>query len=171
MDYEILQDAVVTRLQPFEAAGVEVVRLPEKESERKQNLPTKAKFTVIYAGSEYGGADSTSYVSQDEKIFIQILIESTFLYGAGGVYKLASLIKQALTGFKAQGTKPFQVTKHHSIGEPDAEKKNNMWQYQVIFQTTAPHVEDFTEDIGALITQIKFIDEDGENFIVPASES
>ena len=172
MNYELLQDAFVARLQPFMTAGVAtVVRLPETESERTRNLPTKVRFTIIYAGSEYSDVNSAGYISQDEKVFIQILIESTFLYGSNGVYAMASLLKKALTGFKAQGTTKFQVAKHHTIGQPDAEKKDNMWQYSVVFQATAVHVEDFTEDLSVILRQITYVDKPGdETTIVPPAE-
>lgn len=168
MDYEVLQDAFVTRLQPFLSVGITAVRLPENEAERKRPKPTDVKFTVIYAGSEYGSPDSTAQISQEEKVFIQILIESTFLYGPKGVYALASLLKKVFTGFKPQGCKRFQVSKHHTIGQPDAEKKDNMWQYQVIFQSTSVHVEDYTEDLTPLLKKITFIDvPGGETNVVP----
>lgn len=172
MDYELLQNAVVTRLQPFMTAGIAtVVRLPQTESERTQTLPTKVKFTVIYAGSEYSEVNSTGYISQDEKVFIQILIESTFLYGNTGVYAMASLLKKALTGFKTQGTKKFQVAKHHTIGQPDAEKKDNMWHYSVVFQTMSLHVEDYTEDLSVILKQITYVDKPGdETTVVPPAE-
>jgi Gp37 protein len=171
MNYELLQDAVVARLQPFTTVGVSVIRLPETEGEKTTLVPTKARFTVIYAGSEYSEVNSTGYVSQDEKVFIQILIESTFLYGNKGIYALASVLKKALTGFKAQGTSKFQVTKHHTIGQPDAEKVNNMWQYSVVFQTIAPHVEDFAEDLSLILEKITYIDSpDGDTTVVPPED-
>ena len=158
MNYELLQDAVVTRLEPFTTADITVERLPEKESDKAPVTATKARFTVIYAGSEYGSINSTGQVSQEEKIFISVLIESTFLYGARGVYSLVSAVKSALTGFKAQGTNQFSVVKHHTTAPPEAVKQNNMWQYQVIFQTTAPHVQVFDEDLTLLIQRITLND-------------
>ena len=71
---------------------------------------------------------------------------------------MASILKKALAGFKAEGTTKFQVSKHHTIGQPDAEKKDNIWQYQVIFQASAKSVEDYEEDLTVLLKQIKFID-------------
>jgi hypothetical protein len=171
MNYELLQNAIVSRLEPFTTAGISVVRLPQTESERTQTVPTKVKFTVIYAGSEYSEVNSTGYISQDEKIFIQILIESTFLYGNTGVYAMASLLKKALTGFKAQGTTKFQVAKHHTIGQPDAEKKDNMWHYSVVFQAMSVHVEDYTEDLSVILKQITYVDKPGdETTIVPPTD-
>jgi len=171
MNYELLQNAIVSRLQPFTTAGISVVRLPQTESERTQTIPTKVNFTVIYAGSEYSEVNSTGHISQDEKIFIQILIESTFLYGNTGVYAMASLLKKALTGFKAQGTTKFQVAKHHTIGQPDAEKKDNMWHYSVVFQAMSVHVEDYTEDLSVILKQITYVDKPGdETTIVPPTE-
>lgn len=170
MNYELLQDAVVTRLTPFTSAGVTVERLPEKESEKQQVTATKARFTVIYAGSEYGSVNSTGQVSQEEKIFISVLIESTFLYGVKGVYALTSLVKLALTGFKAQGSNQFQVVKHHSTAPPEAVKLNNMWSYQVIFQTTAPHVQNFEEDISILVQRIT-LNDGNEKVEIPPAEN
>lgn len=167
MNYETLEDEIVARLLPFMTVGVTVEKIPELEADRLKPLPTKAKFTVIYAGSEYGNALSTAQISQEEKIFIQILIESTFLRGSLGVYNLASVLKKALTGFMPSGCRRIQVTKHHTIGGENAEKINNMWNYNVIFQTTALHVEDFTEDLTLLLEKITLIDQpDGEINII-----
>lgn len=170
MNYELLEDQVVARLQPFTTIGIQVERLPETESQKKQVNPGNARFTVIYAGSEYEAVNSTAQVSQTEKIFIQVLIESTFLRGNKGIYSLTSALKKALIGFRPQGITRLQVSKHHTIGQPDAEKKNNMWNYQVIFQGNALSVEDFTEDLGPLLKKITY--EDGnENFTVPFPDS
>ena len=103
MDYENLETEIVARLSPFLTVGITVEKLPELEADRKVPLPTKAKFTVIYAGSEYASPLSTAQISQEEKIFIQVLIESTFLRGNLGVYNLASVLKKALTGFQPSG--------------------------------------------------------------------
>ena len=166
MNYELLEDEVVARLQPFTTVGITVEKLPETESQRKQVNPSKARFTVIYAGSEYEGANSTAQISQVEKVFVQVLIESTFLRGNRGIYALASILKKALTGFRPQNITRLQVSKHHTIGQPDAEKINNMWNYQIIFQGNSLHVEDFTEDICPLLEKITYKD-GSESFEVP----
>ncbi len=171
MNYENLENEIVARLSPFMTVGITVERIPELESERQKPLPTKAKFTVIYAGSEYGNAMSTAQISQEEKIFIQILIESTFLRGNFGVYNLASVLKKALTGFQPSGCRRIQVTKHHTIGSENAEKINNQWNYNVIFQTTSLHVEDFTEDLTLILQKITLVDQpDGEINIIEITE-
>jgi len=66
----------------------------------------------------------------------------------------------------------LQVSKHHTIGQPDAEKRNNMWQYQVIFQGTNLHVEEYDQG-DAWITLLKKITYlDGEDTtVVPPEES
>lgn len=167
MNYENLETEIVDRLTPFLTVGITVEKLPELESERLKPLPTKARFTVIYAGSEYGSSLSTAQISQEEKIFIQILIESTFLRGTMGAYNLASILKKALTGFKPSGCRRIQVTKHHTIGGENAEKINNLWNYNVIFQTTALHVEDFEDDLTLILQKITLIDKpDGEINII-----
>jgi hypothetical protein len=168
MNYELLEDEVVTRLQPFSTVGITIERLPQTESERKQVNPADARFTVIYAGSEYEGTNSTAQIVQNEKVFVQVLIESTFLRGPRGIYTLASVLKKALTGFRPQNLTRLQVSKHHTIGSPEAVKKDNMWQYQVIFQGTNLHVEDFTEDISVLVQKITY-ENGSDTFDVPFS--
>jgi len=171
MDYESLQDKIVARLQPFVVAGLDVVRLPENDAEFSLVKPRKAKFTVIYAGSEYGKTLSTAEISQDEEIFFQILIESSFLYGPLGVYALVSLLKKALTGYKPEGCKRIQVSKHHTIGNPEATRSNNMWQYNAVFSTSTVHVQESEEEVTALLKKITFIDvPDGEINVVPEIE-
>lgn len=172
MNYEALEDEIVERLQPFAEAGVSVERLPETEAEKTELGTGEARMTVIYAGSEYEGTKSTAQVSQDEKIFIQILIESTFLRGPKGIYTLTEILKKALTDFRPQRISKLQVSKHHTIGQPDAEKRNNMWQYQVIFQGTSVHVEEYDQG-DAWITLLKKITySDGEDTtVVPPEES
>jgi len=156
MNYEALQDEIVAKLQPFSDVGITVERLPEVESEKTKVLPTKARFTVIYAGSEYDVTNSTGNIAQNEKIFVQILVESTFLYGEIGIYNLISLLKKALVGFKPQNTNGLQLSKHHTIGSPGAEKINNMWQYQVIFQCNGFNIEDFTEEYIGILKKITY---------------
>lgn len=171
MNYEIFEDEIITQLLPMATAGVVIEKLPELESDRSKPLPTKGKITLIYAGSEYGNSLSTSQISQEEKIFIQFLIESTFLRGVVGIYSLVSLLKKHLTGFQPSGCRRIQVTKHHTIGGENAEKINNMWNYNVIFQTTSVHVEAFTEDLSLILKKITTIDEpDGEINVIEIPE-
>ena len=167
MNYETLETEIVTRLSFMNTADILVEKLPELEADRSKPLPTKAKITVIYAGSEYGNSMSTSQVSQEEKLFIQILIESTFLRGAIGIYNLTSVIKSALIGFRPTFCKAIQVTKHHTIGGEESSKINNMWNYNLIFQTTAFDIENFIEDPYVLLKKITLIDQpDGEVTII-----
>jgi len=49
MNYENLETEIVARLTPFATVGIAVEKLPELEANRSKPLPTKAKFTVIYA--------------------------------------------------------------------------------------------------------------------------
>lgn len=168
MNYELLETEIVERLLPFAIAGITVKALPETEAENSssKNLPTKATFTVIYAGSEYPSLNSTYQVSQTENVFVSILIESTFLRGSLGIYNLISVLKKALLGFKPTDCQKITVVKHHTIGTPEAQKINNMWNYQVIFQTTSVCVEDFEEDLSIILKKITLVD-GNENTVIP----
>ena len=169
MNYETLENEIRDRLQPFTTVGIDVVVLPETEAERKRPHQTNARFTVIYSGSEYDLTMSTSSSNNNEKIFVTVLVESSFLRGAKGVYSLVSIIKKALSGFKPTGCQKLQPLKHHTIGQPEAENKDNMWNYQVVFQTTTLSVEDFTESLTPLLEKLTF-KEPGETFTVPPTE-
>lgn len=171
MNYETLQNEIITRLQPFTTVGVSVVRLPENNDELTRVVPKNAKLTVIYAGSEYGKTLSVGKIAQDEEIFMQILIESSSLYGSLGVYNLILLVKKALTGFSPSGCKPMQAVRNHTIGSPEAHRIESMWQYNVVFSTTGFHIDDFTEDLSNILKKITYVDiPDGETTIVPPEE-
>lgn len=165
MNYEALEDSIVTRLSPFATVGVTVARLPENEEERKRALPQKAKFTVIYSGSEYEASSSSSINRNQEKIFVSVLIESSVLRGTIGIYNLVSVLKKALSGFKPAGCRQLELVKHHSMSGDDLVKRDNMWEYLVVFQTNTVHVEDFTEDMSVLISQITLLDGDDTTII------
>jgi len=171
MNYELIEQQICSRLQPFAIVGVDVIVMPELEADRKRPVPTKAQFTVIYSCSEYGNVNSTAQINQNEDLYFTVLIESTFLRGAMGVYSLLNTLRKAIVGFKPTGCLRIQAVKHHTIGSPDAQKIDNMWQDQAVFKTSTLLVEDYTEDVTALVTRIKFIDQpDGETMIVPPTE-
>lgn len=169
MNYEVLEQQIFDKLSPMgSVSGITVVKMPESEQERRNPYPGNARITVIYAGSEYPDTISTSQVSQSEKIFIQILVESIYLRGPQGVYSLISVIKSLLIGFSPSFCKRIQVLKHHTIGGDDAEKINGTWNYNIVFQTEGVTVENFTEDLTVLLKKITLIDRpDGETNIIP----
>lgn len=166
MNYENLEIQFENRLSILTQVGIVVQRLPEIESERNRPLPSKAGITIIYAGSEYGLPNSTAQVRQEEKIFMQILIESTFLRGPQGVYNLISVIKDLIVGFAPPFCTRFQVVKHHTIGGEEAQKINNMWSYNIIFQSTGIAVENFIEDTSIILKRITLIDVPGGDVTV-----
>ena len=165
MNYETLELEILARILPINTvnSNIAVAIMPEVAADRSRPLPTKAKVTIIYAGSEYSLVNSTSYVKQDEKIFIQLLIESTFLRGTEGVYNIIEALKTLLVGYRPTYCMPLQMVKHHTIGGEDAEKINNMWAYNMILQTNgAITVENFEEEfITNALKKITFVDVPG----------
>lgn len=168
MNYELSIGNIVDRLQPFTEAKITVRRMPEKESENTDIEGDAARFTVIYAGSEYEEAQSTGHISQEENIFFQIMVESGFLYGPRGVYNLADVLRKSLIGFKPAGFlyPGLQVSKHFTIGSPEAVKVNNMWRYQVIFKGKTLAVENFAEDLTPLLKKIT-LNDGAEQIVIP----
>lgn len=168
MNYEQLEIEIANRLAPFATVGVNVIRTPEVQIEQKRPEPGKAQFTVMYAGSEYGNVQSTAQISQEESVFIAVLIESNVLRGVKGIYSLLSVIKSALVGFKPTGCHRLQAVKHHMIGSPEVILKDGIWQFQAVFKTTTLTVENFTEDLSVILRKITLIDDsDDETNVIP----
>lgn len=168
MNYELLENEVVNRLAPFATVGVDVVKTPELETERRLPILGNGQFTVMYAGSEYQEVQSTAQVSQMETVFLAVLVESSLLRGPKGVYNLVSVLKKALIGFKPNSCHRLQAVKHHTLGSPEAFRKDNVWQYQAVFKTTTLTVEDYTEDLSVLLKKVTLIDRpDGETTVIP----
>lgn len=169
MNYAQLESEVATRLAPFATIGVSVTKTPERDTERQLPAIGKAQFTVMYAGSEYAEVNSTAQVSQFETVFVAVLIESNHLRDKStSIYTLLPILKTALVGFKPYGCHRLQVVKHHTLGSPEAVRKEDVWQYQVVFKTTTVTVEDYTEDLTLLLKKITLIDSpDGETTVIP----
>lgn len=168
MNYEQLETEIVVRLAPFATVGVNVIKTPEVEIERKRPEPQKAQFTVMYAGSEYENVQSTAQVSQMESVFVAVLVESNLLRGQRGVYNLVKVLKEALIGFKPSNCHRLQAVKHHILGSPEAVLKDNIWQLQAVFKTTSLAVEAYTEDLSVILKKITLIDvPGGETTVIP----
>jgi hypothetical protein len=165
MDYEVLENEIITRLSPLASSDLQIVGLPENEAEKSRPLPTKAKFTIIYAGSEYDKSTSTGQNRNSENVFLTILIESTFLRGNLGVYNLLRVLKLALSGYSPSNCKKLEIVKHHSIGSDPIKKNGNLWEYQIVFQTSGLHVENFIEDVSILVSQIT-LKENGDDTVI-----
>lgn len=174
MNYETLENQVYEKILPMGLVpGISIRKMPESEAEKKRPIPGNAQLTVIYAGSEYPETISTSQVSQEETVFIQVLIESSFLRGPQGIYNLLSVLKNFLVGFRPSFCLGMQVVRHHTIGGEEAEKINNLWNYNVIFKAkSAMTVTDFTEDLSVILKKITLIDKPGdETTIIPNPEN
>lgn len=166
MDYELLESEIVSRLSPLASSNLSIISLPEIEAEKSRPLPAKAQYTVIYAGSEYEKSSSTGQNRNVENVFVTILIESTFLRGPLGVYNLTRVLKLALSGYSPSNCQRLEIAKHHSIGSDPVKKNGNMWEYQIVFQTTALHLENFIEDVSVLVTQITLKGGNNDNTII-----
>lgn len=168
MNYETLESEIVARIAPLASADLSIVGMPESEAERKRALPTKARITVIYAGSEYDKTTSTGQNRNAENVFITLFIESTFLRGPVGIYNLIRVMKLAFSGYKPTNCQRLEPVKHHSIGDNPVEKRDNLWEYQMIFSTTALSIENFIEDISILVSQITLNGSNDDTSVIPA---
>jgi|ERR1044072_1236927 hypothetical protein len=170
--YEYIEDQIYQRLAPFEAADIEVRKLPEdqKELETDGSRPfKKGRITIGYKGSKWKEPRSTAQIIQEEKLIFEIAIQSRQLRGNRGVYLLKKLIKEALVGFQPDHCD--RITADESGMTGTATQTDGVWTYSALFCCTTESVENFEEDLSIILTKItNNNDELGDSFEVPAAE-
>lgn len=153
--YENIEAAIVDRLKVFEAAGFSVVPLPETQADYVRPF-VNGKITVAYHSSEYKEHNSVGVMSQYEEIRFILSVQSRTLRGTKGVYNITSIIRSALIGFQPAGY--WRMWAKES-GLQEAKLEDGLWTYYAIFSTKALAVEDFEEELGALLSRLTFDNE------------
>jgi len=98
MIYTELEDEIVSVLQPLGTNLIEVKHYPETEEELKYK---QALIAVAFAGSDFGKPQSTSLVSQEEKLQYNVTIRSKGRRGDRSVYGLMAAVKAKLLGYRS----------------------------------------------------------------------
>jgi hypothetical protein len=172
MDYTQAEADIVARLAPLAALGHAVSHLPENQAEFERAF-SNAGIIVGYSGSDYGHSGkgsvlSTADVSQEEIAEFTISIQSRTKRGPKGIHDILSKVKKLVLGFQpTDGGRLY--FKEGSF--PEEPWKEGLWTYNlcVACKTRAVQDEQDTDLDQALITQIKFIDDNNLNdeIIIP----
>ena len=154
--YEQIENSIIAALNPLQSASLSVVPLPENDAAYiKPNAG--AKITVMYLESTFGTTASpvlsTGVVAQDEKVFIEVSIESRKFRGNSGIFAIWDAIKAILIGFR-----PFDCDRLrlHKFGMNFSEKKDSTWMYVGVFYCTRLSVQVDPSETYPLIKQINF---------------
>lgn len=153
--YEQAEEDIFQRLKAFEAAEIEVRKLPEDQEEMAAdgNRPfKKGRLTIGYKGSKWKDTRSTSQVIQEEKLTFEIAIQSKQLRGSRGVYNLKRVVTQALLGFRPTDCDRIFADESGMTGA--ATQSDGIWTYSALFCCTTESVEDFEEDLTIILQKI-----------------
>lgn len=173
MNYEQLETDIVTRLQPYMPAGVNVVPLPESDADMQGKPFINSRVTVMYTGSKYGDPGenrmrSTGQMVQNETVMFDVFIQSRYLRtGDDSLHKMIPLVKRKLIGFvPTDCDRCFMDDQKIDIDKQD---QSDIFNCVLSFRTTTLAVEEYddTTDNGAVITSIEHQNEVYGNIQVP----
>ena len=138
MDYQSTETEIYQRLQDRipPISGIELEVLPENQAGFSRPLE-HGRVSVCYKASSFGEVRSTCEVVQDETPKFELIIQSTTLRGAKGIYALAKLVRAVLLGYKPQTT-GGKIT---LVDFGYTNYKDNMWTYTMTIQTGGMVVE------------------------------
>lgn len=150
MNYSEFELDIVGRLSALQAAGVNVVPLPETESayDAPYNRP---RVTVAYTESSFDPVISTAQVTQEEKVRCAVIVESRKLRGSLGVHAVAQEIQRLLVGFR-----PQNCSRLYPVGNKFHQKDKDVWSYSMTFECRNRVVEDYTEPTAPLLQTVMF---------------
>lgn len=163
MDYEALEDAIVTKLTADLVVDGNIIieALPDADLE---NIPAtnKPRLTVAYHHSIFGEGrygDSLPTIStgpsiQDENIRMSVEIEARSKRGALGVYDLIFKVRQSILGYQ-----PLNIEKLKLVEVRFVKHVNNNFIYSVTFGTKSIAIEDVLASADPLLKKVSFNDE------------
>jgi hypothetical protein len=160
--YDLLEDAIVGRLQPLADQGIEVIPLPESPA-----LVNKAferpQITVAYKSSDYDDTVTrglpkhmtTDIIGQNEYAELELIIRTRTMRGAGGAHSLKKSIDLLLIGFRPPGWQRM-IPKQYTIIPTPADMQDGVWTYSYTFVTTCIVVEAPIDEVVVLLQSVTF---------------
>jgi len=170
MDYEALEDAIVTKLTADLVVDGNIIieALPDADLE---NIPAtnKPRLTVAYHHSIFGEGrygDSLPTIStgpsiQDENIRMSVEIEARSKRGTLGVYDLIFKVRQSILGYQ-----PLNIEKLKLVEVRFVKHVNNNFIYSVTFGTKSIAIEDVLASTDPLLKKVSLTEE----YLNPYSE-
>lgn len=140
--YELLEDAVDTRLAPLRPA-TEVQPWPDNESEFNKAFE-KGRISFHCHSAKADEQLATDVSSNEEVVTVHLLIQSRSRKGQYGIFDLKRSVDAVLNGFKPAGWKRFTSDDFHQ-----AKYEGNVWFYNYLFKTVSVNQQQFDDTIDA----------------------
>lgn len=151
MNYEESEQSIIDRLVPFKDAGIELQALPEAQADFKRPF-TKGRIIIGYKGSKWADKIlSAGHAVQNEEVIWEITLQSRFLRGDLGIYRLMALTIQALVGFQPANCDKMYCKEGGMTGSANFEE--GVWTYSLLMACSNINVEDFEEDLSVIFSR------------------
>lgn len=162
LNYQLLEQSVVNRLNPLTNNGTIVIPLPETQDEMVKPFKD-SKITVLYKSSDYDDTVtrglpslmSSDIVAQWEYAEIELVIQSRLLRGATGAHYLKRAIDVLLIGFEPEGWHKM-VPKQYQLIPNQQDVVDGVWTFSYIWVTKNISVEASEEETVALFSSDSF---------------
>lgn len=162
LNYETFQNNIVTRLGGLNTPTqiVDIVPLPEKESDYKGTTYERPRLTVCYTGSDYTGSGTNSVtfdmedVALEEWVGFQIIIESKHLYGASGIYGILQKTRELLLGYSPANCDKIHF-KRSQVQRPEESKSGFVFVLEAVVKTYA--IETDRTDTAPPLSQTNYL--------------
>lgn len=151
--YSQIEQEIVDRLEPLTAQNtIDVIALPENQADYERPF-LHGRVVVAYKSSDFGAVRSTHQVNQDEKIQIEVIIQSRKLKGSTGLHSITEAIKRRLLGFD-----PTDCSKLYLVNNTFKEFNNDsgLWLYSLVFECRYTLVENAEYGTEQVLEQINF---------------
>jgi hypothetical protein len=137
--YSQIESEIVNRLAAVAASNAFVaVQLPQTQEEFSRPFTTTL-VTVAYKSSEFGEPRSPFEISQEERLQIEVVVQSRTLRGVGGVHAVVESIKRRLLGFAPTDCSKMYIARN-AFTEHNSD--TGVWAYSIVFETKYLVVED-----------------------------
>lgn len=151
--YSQIEQEVVTWLGPLtNGGGVDVVQLPQLQADFDRPF-MKGRITVAYKSSDFGDVINTHHIVQDEKIQVELIIQSRKLRDDDGLHAITEAVKRRLVGFAPTDCSKMYIVKN---GFTNHDSQSALWQYSMIFETKYRLIEDAQYNTEQVLTQTFF---------------
>lgn len=137
--YSQIEAEIVNQLAPVAASnGFVALQLPQTQDEYDRAF-MQARVTVAYKSSEFGEPNSPYEISQEERLQIEVVVQSRTLRGVSGLHAVVESIKRRLVGFRPTDCSKLYIARN-SFTEHNSD--TGIWAYSIVFETRYLVVED-----------------------------
>lgn len=162
--YSQIEAEIVNRLASVAASNAFVaVQLPQTQEEFNRPFTT-THVTVAYKSSEFGDPRSPFEVSQEERIQLEIVVQSRLLRGVGGVHAVIEAIKRRLVGFAPTDCSKMYISRN-AFTEHNSD--TGVWGYSILFETKYLVVEDKLYNMETPLETITLDVQENEPVVYP----